>query len=458
MKLEYELINENNINLATSIQHTIFPKECAYEHYKYSIDTNYKSNMYYIIRLNKIPVGVIGLYINDEIDEESIWLGWFGILPEFRSKGIGRKSILDIIEKAKKFKRKYFRLYTNDAGDSTARPLYRSVMHICEKYNNINDYNYNGNCYIYSYSLSSEKVKPWNDRFINLKQDIKEEQAGNNKWKDKYKILILSNPNNEEFIEDLYIATSFREDGHLVSVLWIDYDEKLDSKYDVIIRRNTWVEDEKDTYNYKIKNEVLKERLIRKDIKTVNLEGLDGKGKQYLCDLFNNGKKVIPTIDNLKELDKLPCAEEYILKDNDSFGSGLGQRIVKVEKLKTEFKVGDLIQPKLKFKSEVQCYFIGNKLMYVYEYTPSKYPDYPTPKLIMLNQKEKELACEFARISNLKVGFQRIDFLKLENDELILLEIEDNSPHMNIEELTSVFRNSVLAEYKKNIYQYIRGR
>jgi len=131
---------------------------------------------------------------------------------------------------------------------------------------------------------------------------------------------------------------------------------------------------------------------------------------------------------------------------------------VKVEKLKTEFKVGDLIQPKLKFKSEVQCYFIGNKLMYVYEYTPSKYPDYPTPKLIMLNQKEKELACEFARISNLKVGFQRIDFLKLENDELILLEIEDNSPHMNIEELTSVFRNSVLAEYKKNIYQYIRGR
>jgi len=260
MKLEYELINENNINLATSIQHTIFPKECAYEHYKYSIDTNYKSNMYYIIRLNKIPVGVIGLYINDEIDEESIWLGWFGILPEFRSKGIGRKSILDIIEKAKKFKRKYFRLYTNDAGDSTARPLYRSVMHICEKYNNINDYNYNGNCYIYSYSLSSEKVKPWNDRFINLKQDIKEEQAGNNKWKDKYKILILSNPNNEEFIEDLYIATSFREDGHLVSVLWIDYDEKLDSKYDVIIRRNTWVEDEKDTYNYKIKNEVLKER------------------------------------------------------------------------------------------------------------------------------------------------------------------------------------------------------
>ncbi len=34
MKLEYELINNDNIELATSIQHTIFPDECAYLHYK----------------------------------------------------------------------------------------------------------------------------------------------------------------------------------------------------------------------------------------------------------------------------------------------------------------------------------------------------------------------------------------------------------------------------------------
>ena len=70
----------------------------------------------------------------------------------------------------------------------------------------------------------------------------------------KYKILILSNPNNYEYIEDKYIANAFKEDGHLVDLLWVDYDEKLDAKYDVIIRRNTWVEDEENTYNYKIKN------------------------------------------------------------------------------------------------------------------------------------------------------------------------------------------------------------
>lgn len=274
----------------------------------------------------------------------------------------------------------------------------------------------------------------------------------------KYKILILSNPNNEEKIEDIYLANAFKEDGHLVDLLWIDYDEKLDNNYDVIIRRNTWVDDEKDTYSYKVKNEILKERLTRKNIKTVNLQGLDGKGKQYLCELFKKGKKIIPTIDNLNELDKLPYSEEYVLKDKNSFGSGLGQRVVKANKLKREFQIGDIIQPKLNFKSEVQCYFVADKLMYVYEYTPSKYPNYPKPKLIMINQKEKELACEFARISNLKVGFQRIDFLRLENDELVLLEIEDNSPHMNLELLTDTFRTNVLDEYKKNIYQYINNK
>ena len=274
---------------------------------------------------------------------------------------------------------------------------------------------------------------------------------------DKYKILILSNPSNYEYIEDKYIANEFKEDGHLVELAWIDYDEKLDDKYDVIIRRNTWVEDEKDTYNYKIKNEILKERLIKKNIKTVNLVGLDGKGKQYLCELFKKGKKVIPTIDNLEQLDELPYSEEYVLKDKNSFGSGLGQRIVKANELKKEFKIGDIIQSKVEFKSEVEYYFVGDKLMYVYEYTPSKYPNYPKPKLINVQPKERKLACEFAKISNLKVGFQRIDFLRLKNNELILLEIEDNSPHMNLEILTDSFRKDVLKEYKKNIYQYIKS-
>ncbi len=274
--------------------------------------------------------------------------------------------------------------------------------------------------------------------------------------KSKYCILILSNPENEEFIEDEYIANTFREDGHLVTILWVDYDENSDDQFDIIIRRNTWVEDEKEINYYKIKNDKLKKRLKEKNIKTVNLEGLDGQGKSYLCKLFKEGRKVIPTIDTIEDITKIDEAEEYVLKDNNSFGSGLGQKFVKREELEKEFKNGYLIQPKLKFKSETQCYFVANKLMYVYEYTPSKYPNYPEPQLITLNEQDKKLAEQFADISNLKVGFQRIDFLKLENDELVLLEIEDNSPHMNLEKLDKTFRKIVLNEYKKNIYDFLK--
>ena len=35
-------------------------------------------------------------------------------------------------------------------------------------------------------------------------------------------------------------------------------------------------------------------------------------------------------------------------------------------------------------------------------YTPSKYPDYPQPHLITLNEKDKQLTCEFAKESGYK--------------------------------------------------------
>ncbi len=273
-----------------------------------------------------------------------------------------------------------------------------------------------------------------------------------------YNILILSNKSNKEFKDDIYIAKSFEKDGHNVDILWVDYDEKLDEKYDVIIRRNTWFEDEKQAEYFKEHNENLKERLVKKQIKTVNLIGLDGMGKKYLCELYRQGKKVVPTVDNLEEALKLDDVTEYVLKDNNSFGSGIGQKMVNKKELLDEFNEGYLIQPKIKFISEVQCYFVANKLMYVFEYTPSKYPNYPKPHLITLSENQKRLAIEFANESGLKVGFQRIDFVRLANDEFLLLEIEDNSPYMNLEKLDENFRNNVINAYKENIYEYLEDK
>lgn len=269
-----------------------------------------------------------------------------------------------------------------------------------------------------------------------------------------YKILILSNNKNEEHIEDVYLKNRFEKDGNFVDFKWIDYNSNLDNKYDVIIRRNTWIEKSQDMEYYKKMNKALINRL-RNNQNVINLIGLDGTGKSYLKDLYYKGLTVIPTTDILEDAFKWDC-DRYVLKLKDSFGSGLGQILVNKEKLLNIYNSNYLIQPKLKFISEVQAYFINNKLMYAYEYIPSKYPNYPKPKLIKLTQKEIKIAEMFSNISDIKIGMKRIDFLRLEDNSLILLEIEDNSPHMNIEILDEKNRSKILNYYVKGIYNYIK--
>lgn len=271
----------------------------------------------------------------------------------------------------------------------------------------------------------------------------------------KYKILILSNIENEEIIEDLMIKKRFEQDGNIVDIEWIDYDNSLDKYYDLIIRRNAWVGTEDKIECYKKKNDLLIERL-RDSKKTINLVGLDGKGKNYLKTLYYKNMNVIPTTDIVEDALKWNC-EEYVLKTKDSFGSGLGQIFISKESLKNKFNDKFLIQPKLKFKSEVQAYFINNQLMYVYEYIPSKYPNYPEPKLINLSVEEEKLAKSFSNISDIQIGMKRIDFLRLEDNSLILLEIEDNSPHMDIEKLDEKIQKKVLDLYVNGIYEYIKN-
>ena len=90
----------------------------------------------------------------------------------------------------------------------------------------------------------------------------------------KYKILILSNKDNEEIIEDIYLKERFKKDGNICDIKWVDYDEKLDDYYDVIIRRNTWVGNGKDTVSFQKLDNSLIDRLKSKNIKTVNLLSL----------------------------------------------------------------------------------------------------------------------------------------------------------------------------------------
>jgi GNAT superfamily N-acetyltransferase len=58
-------------------------------------------------------LGSVGLYATKDDENEALWLGWFGVLPEMRNKGIGKKLLEFAIEKTKFFKKKFLRLYTS---------------------------------------------------------------------------------------------------------------------------------------------------------------------------------------------------------------------------------------------------------------------------------------------------------------------------------------------------------
>lgn len=273
----------------------------------------------------------------------------------------------------------------------------------------------------------------------------------------EYKILMLSNLVGSGLEDDTILAKAFEKDGHSVCIDSINYDESKDSDFDIIIRRNTWTSSEDATNQLHIDNTSLINRLLSKNIKTVNLVGLDGKGKDYLCDLFLNYENVLPTIDNIRNLNLLPIVNKYVIKDIKSFGNGLHQKFVNKNELETLYEHGNIIQPFMEFKAEVQCYYVGQKLMYVFEYTPSKFPDYPEPTLIELNEAEKLQADTFAKYSNLKTGFQRIDFLRLHDNSLLLMEIEDHAAFMNLKRLPKNLLEEVLEEYTNNIYSFIEN-
>ena len=271
----------------------------------------------------------------------------------------------------------------------------------------------------------------------------------------KYNILILSNPNDIYAKEDEILADSFRKDGNNVVIKWLDYDESLDNTFDVVLKRDTWAVKEQDIPKYEKYNNLLKERIKNKPIKKVNFFEVGCNGKKYLIDYFKKGLPVIPSFDNLKQAKDLRNFEDYILKPLNSFGSAFGQKSVNKENLEKEFKEGLMIQPKIKFKSEVQCYFVEDELLYTFEFKPSKYPDYPEPTIIELTKEEKDLVYKFVNETNIKVGFQRIDFLRLEDDRLLLLEIEANATFMDLVFLEEELRNQVIEKYKQSVYKYL---
>lgn len=165
-KLNYVKVSKDNYKIAYNIQKQIWVDEPDYENFKNKSESNELDNISWIVFYNNEPIGITGFF-TEGFDSETIWLDWYGVLPQYRQNGFGRKILLDTIEYCKNLnKYEYLRLDTTYWDGRPAISLYDSVMTFKEKYA-IEDEETSHNWWIYTYSLKGKK-ELWNNRYIGL--------------------------------------------------------------------------------------------------------------------------------------------------------------------------------------------------------------------------------------------------------------------------------------------------
>lgn len=169
--------------------------------------------------------------------------------------------------------------------------------------------------------------------------------------------------------EDLFLTSKLRETFHLVICHPEDI-EVFEDYADLIVFRNAGP-----VINFKEKYEAFRSRVNAKHLNTYNsFDGqADMNGKEYLIELTNNNFPVIPTIDTLDALNKLPSADMYVVKPKDGADS-IGMEFVPKDELsgKMNSQLKDtLAQPFTDFEYEVSFYFIDKQFQYAL-YAPDK--------------------------------------------------------------------------------------
>lgn len=180
MNIYLKKITSDNLSIASKVQNELFPGEDGTINYIECIEKNpyRKEQDFYIAYDGDVPIGVTGIYSYHEYPLDA-WLGWFGILPEFRKKGYGSIVFDETVSLAKQKGYKSFRLYSEEYFTDAHR-LYRSKGMISEIYDNIDDkdpYEPDVTTLIFSMSLTDEKIELWNNKILGLKeQGIKERE------------------------------------------------------------------------------------------------------------------------------------------------------------------------------------------------------------------------------------------------------------------------------------------
>lgn len=170
--LKFVPLNKENLFLGKEIQKKIFPKE-------YMNDTLEKSlfsspeylSQFWLVKKGKEFVGLSGIYFYPEYPEDA-WLNWFGVIPKYRRRGLGRKIFFRTFAYARRLGFKSFRLYTDKYDNEATLAFYRSLSMLEERYcPQFDDFS---DILIFSKSCHpfQKFVSPWNNKYLFIQEQL----------------------------------------------------------------------------------------------------------------------------------------------------------------------------------------------------------------------------------------------------------------------------------------------
>lgn len=158
--ITYKVLDENNIDLAIKLQEEIFAEDKkSLEYFNQTVHADNPNIKYYLAYLNKEVIGITGYYELAEYPDD-IFIGRFGILPNYRNNGLGKRLFLDTINMVYRLDKKFLRIIVNDHIRLSIEPLCKEYMDTWESYDE--------ETIIYSKNLTHEEMPKWNKRYLDI--------------------------------------------------------------------------------------------------------------------------------------------------------------------------------------------------------------------------------------------------------------------------------------------------
>ncbi|CAB3753979.1 hypothetical protein [Paraburkholderia humisilvae] len=269
------------------------------------------------------------------------------------------------------------------------------------------------------------------------------------------RLLLVTNLAHEDRGEDLYLAERFGEHYDLTIASPTAAVPLLAAQaVDGCLIRNAWP-----GRQFKDAFAAIERLTALNSITTYNplLPGRRGpvENKAYVVDLFQQGYGVIPSYHGPEDMVTAgyPEGQQVLAKPMDGCSSA---GIVEMALKDSQPAPGRFVfQPKIVFSFEISFYFIDGHFAWAMRSGGPSADDRWDLTLYDATAAEVDWALAFVHWNNLPYGIERIDVAKLPDGGMLLMEVEDSTPMLSLENLPVAVRNVATRAIVESVCQRV---